>query len=106
MNYVLPQITTLGLSQEVFKPIVFGIVRSIQQAHESLAPGYLTVGKGRLEDANINRSLYSYLNNPAEERALYGDDSVDKDMTVLGFQKQDGTKIGFVISYCQITIII
>ena len=93
MNYLLPQITTLGLAKEVFDPTVAGIVKSIQIAHASLTPGYLTLGKGRVDDANIQRSLYSYLLNPEAERAQYTDD-VDKDMTVLGFEKLDGTKIG------------
>lgn len=45
-------------------------------------------------NANINRSLYAYLANPAAERALYEDD-VDKTLTMLRFQRNsDGKNIG------------
>ena len=54
-NYLLPQVTVLGLAPEVFNPIVQGITRAVQRAHESISPGYLTMGKGRVDNANINR---------------------------------------------------
>lgn len=45
-------------------------------------------------DANINRSPYSYLANPADERAKYEYD-VDKGLTMLRFQRaSDGLNIG------------
>lgn len=75
-----------------------GIVRSIQRAHTSLAPGYLSLAKGLVKDANINRSPYAYEANPAEERAKYEPvgGQVDKEMTVLSFRKEDGTPLGLV----------
>ena len=50
------------------------------------------VGSINITDSNINRSLYAYMNNPAEERARYGDDTVDKEMTVLKFQRASDSK--------------
>lgn len=45
-------------------------------------------------DANINRSPYSYLANPAAERAQY-DYDVDKGLTMLRFQRaSDGLNMG------------
>jgi len=47
-----------------------------------------------VDGANINRSLYAYLSNPAAERAQYADD-VDKELTLLRFQRaSDGKNIG------------
>lgn len=66
----------------------------MQRAHESLTEGYLDVGSVNITDANLSRSLYAYMNNPAEERALYTD-SVDKEMTMLRFQRaSDGLNVG------------
>jgi neutral ceramidase len=82
LNYLLPQITSKGFNKPSYQAIVNGAVLSIQRAHEGLAPGYLEVGTTEIEDANTNRSPYSYLANPEEERALYKHD-VDKNMTLL-----------------------
>jgi hypothetical protein len=77
---------------------VEGIVLSIKRAHTSLTPGYLSLAKGLVSDANVNRSPYAYEANPAEERAKYEDvgGDVDKEMTVLSFKKEDGTPLGSV----------
>lgn len=49
-----------------------------------------------MSDANINRSLWAYLANPAAERALYSDD-VDKTITMLRFQRaSDGLNTGIL----------
>jgi neutral ceramidase len=93
-NYLLPQVTSLGMSQQSLQAIITGSVLAVQRAHQSLAPGYLAVASANVTDANINRSLYAYLANPADERAQYADD-VEKAMTMLRFQRaQDGKNIG------------
>ncbi|KIW02643.1 hypothetical protein, variant [Verruconis gallopava] len=94
LNYLLPQITSRGFSKESYEAIVQGSLLSIRRAHESLAPGSISIGKTRIEDANINRSLYAYLANPEAERKMYSDD-VDKDLTLLRFTRSsDGKDIG------------
>ncbi|KAF7856119.1 hypothetical protein EAF04_010072 [Stromatinia cepivora] len=93
-NYLLPQITSLGFDKQSYQAIVDGAVLSIKRAHESLTTGYLSTSDTNITNANINRSLYAYLANPAAERALYTDD-VDKTMTMLRFQRaSDGLNIG------------
>ncbi|EMC92154.1 hypothetical protein BAUCODRAFT_96903 [Baudoinia panamericana UAMH 10762] len=84
LNYLLPQITSKGFHKPSYQAIVDGTVASIVQAHKSLAPGRLAVGHVNVTDANVNRSPYAYLANPAEERARY-DHDVDKTMTALRF---------------------
>lgn len=94
LNYLLPQITSKGFDQQSYQAVVDGALLSIQRAHESLAPGYLSIGSIIVEEANINRSPYAYLANPAEERARYEHD-IDKTMTMLRFRNvQSGKDIG------------
>jgi neutral ceramidase len=100
LNYLLPQITSKGFDHQGYRAIVDGAVLSIRRAHESLQPGYLSVGTTKVLGANINRSLFAYLANPEEERAKYNvsaddDGSVEKDLTLLKFQRaSDGKNIG------------
>jgi len=95
LNYLLPQVTSLGFDQQSYQAIVDGAVLSIKRAHESLTPGTLAFGETNVTDANINRSLYAYLANPAEERAKYQYD-VDKTVTMLRFKRADGLNMGFL----------
>ncbi|KAI0433565.1 Neutral/alkaline nonlysosomal ceramidase [Xylaria sp. FL1042] len=100
LNYLLPQITSKGFDKQSYRAIVDGALLSIKRAHESLAPGHLSVGSTKVFGANINRSLFAYLANPEEERAQYNissedDGSVEKDLTLLKFQRSsDGKNIG------------
>ncbi|KAK1755683.1 putative Neutral/alkaline non-lysosomal ceramidase [Echria macrotheca] len=90
-NYLLPQITSLGFDKQSYQALVDGAVLAIKRAHESLQEGYLDVGTTKVTGANINRSLYAYLANPAAERAQYSDD-VDKTLTLLRFQRASDSK--------------
>ena len=100
LNYLLPQITSKGFDKQSYQAIVDGAVLSIQRAHENLEPGYLSFGTTKVSGANINRSLYAYLANPEAERAKYNvsakeDGSVEKDLTLLKFQRaSDGKNTG------------
>ncbi|KAG9228218.1 neutral/alkaline nonlysosomal ceramidase-like protein [Amylocarpus encephaloides] len=91
LNYLLPQITSLGFSQQSYQAIVDGSVLSIKRAHDSLTAGHLSFADTTVADANINRSLWAYLANPASERARYTDD-VDKTISMLRFQRSDTGK--------------
>lgn len=102
LNYLLPQITSLGFDKQSYQAIVDGCVLSIVRAHEKLSPGSLSVGNTKVFGANINRSLYSYLANPEVERQKYNlsaedDGSVEKEMTLLRFKREsDGKNIGIL----------
>ena len=94
LNYLLPQITSKGFDKQSYQAIVDGALLSIRRAHETLAPGYLSVGSVDIENANINRSPYAYLANPQQERLDYEHD-VDKVLTMLKFQSaENGRNLG------------
>ncbi|EGS18628.1 uncharacterized protein CTHT_0052330 [Thermochaetoides thermophila DSM 1495] len=97
LNYLLPQVTSMGFDRQGYRAIVDGAVLSIKRAHESLQPGYLSIGTTKVRGANINRSLFAYLANPEEERAKYNvsaedDGSVEKELTLLKFQRASDDK--------------
>ena len=102
LNYLLPQITSKGFDKQSYKAIVDGALLSIQRAHSSLQPGYLSAGSTKVFGANINRSLYAYLANPEKERSNYNssseeDGSVEKTLTLLRFQRaSDGKDTGIL----------
>ena len=96
LNYLLPQITSLGFDKQSYQAIVDGAVLSIQRAHQRLALGTVSAGSANIANANINRSLFAYLANPAAERARYTD-NVDKTMTMLKFTRSsDGKALGIL----------
>lgn len=98
MNYLLPQIPTKGFDKQSYQAIVDGAVLSIRRAHANLAPGRLSFRSIGLEDANINRSPYSYDNNPEEEKARYSA-NVDKFMTLLRFDRESDNKTAAVLTW-------
>ncbi|KAK2763834.1 hypothetical protein FQN54_009452 [Arachnomyces sp. PD_36] len=98
LNYLLPQISTLGFDKQSYQAIVDGTLLSIQRAHDSIAPGHLSFGSIDLEDANVNRSPYSYLANPEEERERYTAD-VDKTLTLLKFDRVEDQKTTAILTF-------
>ncbi|KAF5985790.1 alkaline ceramidase [Fusarium coicis] len=97
-NYLMPQISALGFNQQAYQAIVDGAVLSVKRAHENLAKGRLSVGKIRIEDVNINRSLYAYQANPKSERDKYQDE-VDKELTMLKFTRNSDNKVTGVLTW-------
>ncbi|KAH8723442.1 neutral ceramidase precursor [Phaeosphaeriaceae sp. PMI808] len=98
LNYLLPQLTSLGFDKQSYRAIVDGALLSIKRAHEGLAVGTVSVASGKVSDTNINRSLFAYLANPEEERARYGD-NVDKTMTVMKLTRASDKKSLGVLSW-------
>jgi neutral ceramidase len=96
LNYLLPQITSLGFDKQSYRAIVDGALLSIKRAHEGLALGTISVGQADIANANINRSPFAYVANPKEERDRYADD-VDKTMTLMKFTRaSDGKSLGIL----------
>ncbi|WP_019672044.1 neutral/alkaline non-lysosomal ceramidase N-terminal domain-containing protein [Psychrobacter lutiphocae] len=85
--------TQAGYSSQNFNAIVDGIVRAIAQAHNSLAPGYLSLAQGSLSGATRNRSEPAYNNNIDIDNYT---SSVNERMTQLRFDSADGTPLGLI----------
>ncbi|CAK9823728.1 Neutral ceramidase [Anthophora retusa] len=92
---VLFDITTFGFVKQTFDAMVFGILQSIQRAHNSMVPGRVFITHGEVLGANINRSPTAYLNNPQAERDKYKYD-VDKTLTQMQFIGADDRPLGVI----------
>ncbi|KAI4898175.1 hypothetical protein NFI96_016251 [Prochilodus magdalenae] len=92
-QYTLFMITSKGYIKSSIQPIVSGIVKSIERAHNSMRPGRIFVNKGETVGSNFNRSPHSYLNNPEEERQRYKSNT-DEQIVTLKFTDLDGDGIG------------
>ncbi|RIA83237.1 Neutral/alkaline nonlysosomal ceramidase [Glomus cerebriforme] len=95
LQYALYQITSFGYVKENTEAISTGIYNSIVKAHDSIQPGSIFVSSGELLGANINRSPFSYEQNPEGERSQYKY-NVDKEMILLKFTNAKGDVIGSV----------
>uniref|UniRef100_A0A3Q2W4N6 Neutral ceramidase n=1 Tax=Haplochromis burtoni TaxID=8153 RepID=A0A3Q2W4N6_HAPBU len=93
-QYTLFMITG-GYMKAAIEPLVNGIVKSIDIAHNNMKPGRIYRNRGELDDSSLNRSPHSYLNNPEEERRRYKWNT-DKQVLVLKFTDQDGDGIGMI----------
>ncbi|MEW6055056.1 MAG: neutral/alkaline non-lysosomal ceramidase N-terminal domain-containing protein [Bdellovibrionota bacterium] len=92
-HFTLYNITTLGFDRANFEKIVSGISHSIESAHHRLQPVRLGLTQGELEGASVNRSLSAYRANP---ESGFSEGSTNKLMTLLKFEKLDGSLVGVV----------
>ena len=83
----LVDITTFGFVKENWEACVNGIVQSVIRAHENLQLGLIKFNTGDVDDANINRSPASYLNNPDKDKYPF---NTDHFMNLLRFESLDG----------------
>lgn len=93
----------LGYDDQVFQSTVEGIVRSIKDAHQNLqasnASGEILLAHGELSNANKNRAIPAYMNNPESERNQYldsegNDITSPRLMTLLKLIEGGGKEIG------------
>ncbi|KAJ3157404.1 hypothetical protein HDU86_003295 [Geranomyces michiganensis] len=91
-DHFMTQITNFGVTPGAREAIADGVARAIVIAHKDLAAATVTMNKGRVENASINRSPQSYLNNPASERAQYSD-NVDRDMLLLSIKDTSSGRV-------------
>nr|WBW70150.1 venom protein [Lampona murina] len=95
LQYALYTVTSQGFIRQTFDAMIEGILRSVKYAHNNMQKGYIFWNAGDLNDASINRSPTSYLNNPPEERKQYSS-NVDTKMVLLKFTDIDGNPIGMI----------
>ncbi|NXI72574.1 ASAH2 ceramidase, partial [Anseranas semipalmata] len=94
-QYTLFWITSKGLIKPSLDAIVKGIVKSIDIAHQNMKRGRLFINRGTVENSQINRSPYSYLQTPASERSRYSSNT-DKEMVMLKMVDGNGQDLGLI----------
>ncbi|XP_074855615.1 putative neutral ceramidase C [Carettochelys insculpta] len=94
-QYTIFLLTSKGLIKPSLNAIVNGIIKSIDIAHQSMTRGRLFINKGLVENSQINRSPYSYLQNPESERKRYSSNT-DKEMVVLKMVDVNGKELGLI----------
>ncbi|KFP77051.1 Neutral ceramidase, partial [Acanthisitta chloris] len=94
-QYTLFWITSKGLIRPTLNAIVNGIVKSIDIAHDNMKRGRLFINRGTVENSQINRSPFSYLENPASERSRYSSNT-DKEMVMLKMVDEHGEDLGLI----------
>ncbi|MFK4594051.1 hypothetical protein RKD30_000718 [Streptomyces pristinaespiralis] len=87
-HHLAYNLASLGFQKDTYRAIVDGIVESVAEAHEDLAPGTITLGRGELTDASVNRSRTAFEKNPAGDKAAFPG-AIDPAMTVLRFRQGD-----------------
>ncbi|MBJ8344727.1 neutral/alkaline non-lysosomal ceramidase N-terminal domain-containing protein [Antrihabitans sp. YC2-6] len=70
-SHLIYDITALGFRPATFEANVAGILESICNAHDDIAPATVGVSRGLLGDAGVQRSAPSFENNPASDRATF-----------------------------------
>lgn len=87
-------LSIFGFSQQDFDAVVDGIVEAISAAHHDLKPGTVTLGRGELTNASVNRSRVAFERNPKADKDFFPL-GIDPAVTVLRFA-QSGTDIGAI----------
>lgn len=86
--------TTHGFHPITFEAIVGGIVEAVERADDDVAPATLTLSRGELTDASVNRSPSSFARNPEADKAHFPD-AIDPQTTLLRVER-DGQMVGAV----------
>ncbi|KAJ1141773.1 hypothetical protein NDU88_008101 [Pleurodeles waltl] len=94
-QYTLFIITSKGYIQPSIDAIADGIVKSIDRAHQNMKAGKILISKGQVENSQLNRSPFSYLENPQEERDRYNSNT-DKEMVLLKMLDLKNNSLGII----------
>lgn len=70
-SHLLYDLTAFGFRPATYEANVAGIVESIINAHNDLAPATIGVSRGILTDAGVQRSGPSFENNPPADKAIF-----------------------------------
>lgn len=87
-HHRLYNMTTHGFRPVTFGAIVDGIVEAIERAHADISPATLTLSRGELRNASVNRSPQSFARNPEADKAHFPD-AIDPMTTLLRIGRGD-----------------
>ncbi|MFP8902971.1 neutral/alkaline non-lysosomal ceramidase N-terminal domain-containing protein [Streptomyces atacamensis] len=93
-HHLLYNITTLGFHAKTFDAVVRGITEAVGRAHADLAPAELSLSRGELRGASVNRSRAAFDRNPADVKAHFPN-ATDPLTTLLRIERQ-GRLVGAV----------
>ncbi|SHF41240.1 neutral/alkaline ceramidase [Streptoalloteichus hindustanus] len=93
-HHTLYNITSLGFRPRTFDAIVAGVVESVALADRDLAPATVSIARGELTDASVNRSRRAFERNPAADRAAFPT-GIDPTTTVLRVDRA-GRPVGMI----------
>ncbi|MDR0965530.1 MAG: neutral/alkaline ceramidase [Myxococcales bacterium] len=93
-HFAIYDLSILGFDPKGFEVVVDGIVEAIAQADANVRPANIRVGRGQLFDASINRSPQAQANNPRALLEELEEGGIDRQMTLLRFDAEDGTPLG------------
>ncbi len=91
-HHLLYNLTTLGFHEKTFDAVTDGIVESVREAHDDLAPSTLRLTHGELTNASANRSREAFARNPAADREHFPD-GIDPRTSLLRIQRR-GEPVG------------
>ena len=92
--YRMYNMTQNGFRPNTFNAIVDGVVESIEKAAADLAPAQLSLARGELHDASVNRSPQSFANNPEVDRSVFPG-AIDPTTTLLRIER-NGQLVGAI----------
>ncbi|MEV6772933.1 neutral/alkaline ceramidase [Nocardia sp. NPDC051030] len=87
-------LSIFGFQQQVYDAEVNGIVEAIAAADADLGPGGLSLGRGELHDASVNRSRIAFERNPDADKQHFPN-AIDPTVTVLSLTK-GGRQVGAI----------
>ncbi|MFC0627509.1 neutral/alkaline ceramidase [Kribbella deserti] len=93
-HHLAYNLSILGFQKQAFDATVDGMVESIAEAHHNLKAGSISLGRGELTNASVQRSRVAFEANPAADKAAFPQ-AIDPAMTVLRFQ-QNGVDVGAI----------
>ncbi|MCK1797475.1 neutral/alkaline ceramidase [Streptomyces sp. XM4193] len=93
-HHALYNVTTMGFREETFRATTEGMLKSVAQAHEDLAPSALKLTHGELHNASVNRSKEAFDSNPAEEREFFPE-GIDPQTSLLRIERE-GRPVGVI----------
>ena len=85
-HHRLYNMTTHGFRPVTFQAIVDGIVEAVDRAHADIAPAILTLTRGTLDNASVNRSPQSFARNPEADKAHFPN-AIDPQTTLLRVER-------------------
>ena len=93
-HHLLYNATTNGFRPKTFGAIVDGIVEAVERAHADVAAATLSLNRGKLENASVNRSRVAFERNPLPDKEFFPD-AIDPQTTLLRIER-DGGLVGAI----------